>query len=280
MISPIILYTNLFTLDGCNEKTNKYIDMYYVWLLYIIKYAKLNDSDYCITLIDNVTFSYIKTNPIFTILSKKFTNFKIVVYNQPKNIKDGILQRYYINDILGCTKIEESSYFIHLDIDVLVINNIRNMLKNEINDNITTIYLKPEEHMLNNNYYGELASDTDKLIIMNKCPNIPGFSAGIFAWKNSKNIREFFEFILEKAKETEKKLYTVEQPFFNAAIFNYFFKKTGVFRFHILSENMVGHNIFSINANSETVLLNFCGIPGDDLFHWNKILSQMIISSL
>jgi len=60
MISPIILYTNLFTLYGCNEKTNKYIDMYYVWLLYIIKYAKLNDSDYCITLIDNVTFSYIK----------------------------------------------------------------------------------------------------------------------------------------------------------------------------------------------------------------------------
>lgn len=43
MISPIILYTNLFTLYGSNEKTNKYIDIYYVWLLYIIKYAKLND---------------------------------------------------------------------------------------------------------------------------------------------------------------------------------------------------------------------------------------------
>jgi len=280
MSSPVVLYTNLFTIEGNNEKKNKYIDMYYVWLLYIIKYAHLKDSDYCVTLIDCVTFGHIKTNPLFNILSQRFPNFKIVEYKQPKNIKDGILQRYYIDDIINCTNTDISSYFIHLDIDVLVINNIRNMFKDDINDNVSTIYLKQEEHILGGNYYGELATEEDKALIMNKCPKMPGFSAGIFAWKNSKDIREFFNLVLEKAKETDKILYTVEQPFFNAALFNYFFKKIGIFRFNILSSNIVGHNIFSMQANYKTVLLNFCGIPGDEEYHWNKILTQLILTIL
>ena len=37
MLSSVIIYTNLFTLEGRDEKKNKYIDMYYIWLLYIIK---------------------------------------------------------------------------------------------------------------------------------------------------------------------------------------------------------------------------------------------------
>jgi hypothetical protein len=154
------------------------------------------------------------------------------------------------------------------------------MFKDDINDNVSTIYLKQEEHILGGNYYGELATEEDKALIMNKCPKMPGFSAGIFAWKNSKDIREFFNLVLEKAKETDKILYTVEQPFFNAALFNYFFKKIGIFRFNILSSNIVGHNIFSMQANYKTVLLNFCGIPGDEEYHWNKILTQLILTIL
>ena len=278
MLSSVIIYTNLFTLEGRDEKKNKYIDMYYIWLLYIIKYAQLKDCDQCITQIDSVTFAHIKTSLLFNMLSKRIPNFKVVEYNQPRNIKEGILQRYYMDDIVDSSN--SSSHFIHLDIDVLVINNIRNMLKNELDNNITTIILRPEEHILGSNYYGELATDEDKTLIMNKCPNMPGFSAGIFAWKNSKDIGEFFKLILEKAKESDKELYTVEQPFFNAAVFNYFFKNIGVFRFNILSPNIVGHNIFSVQTNSETVLLNLCGIPGDEEFHWNKILTQLILTAL
>ena len=258
MLSSVIIYTNLFTLEGRDEKKNKYIDMYYIWLLYIIKYAQLKDCDQCITQIDSVTFAHIKTSLLFNMLSKRIPNFKVVEYNQPRNIKEGILQRYYMDDIVDSSN--SSSHFIHLDIDVLVINNIR--------------------HILGSNYYGELATDEDKTLIMNKCPNMPGFSAGIFAWKNSKDIGYFFKLILEKANETNKELYTVEQPFFNAAVFNYFFKNIGVFRFNILSPNIVGHNIFSVQTNSETVLLNFCGIPGDEEFHWNKILTQLILTAL
>jgi len=278
MTSPVVIYTNLFTLEGRDEKKNKYIVMYYVWLLYIIKYAHLTESDQCITQIDSVTFAHIKTSLLFNMLSKRIPNFKVVEYNQPRNIKDGILQRYYMNGIVDSSN--TLSYFIHLDIDVLVINNIRNMFKNDLDNNGTTIYLRPEEHILGSNYYGELASDEDKALIMSKCPNLPGFSAGIFGWKNSKDIDDFFKFILAKAKETDKELYTVEQPFFNAAVFNYFFKKIGIFRFNILSPNIVGHNIFSIQANSETILLNFCGIPGDEEFHLNKILTQLILTAL
>jgi hypothetical protein len=278
MAAPVVIYTNLFTLEGRDEKKNKYIDMYYVWLLYIIKYGQLTTSDYCITLTDKITSAYIKTTPIFNVLVMKIPNFKIVEYNQPKNIKEGMLQRYRINNILD--SIIPSSYFIYLDIDVLIINNIRNMFKNELNDNITSIYLKPEDHILSGLYYGEIATEDDKALIMNKCPNMPGFTSGIFAWKNSKDIKDFLKLILEKATENDKELYTIDQPFFNESVFNYFFKKIGVFRFNILSPNIVGHNIFSTQANSETVLLNFCGIPGDDEFHWNKILTQLILTVL
>lgn len=280
-MSSIVLYTNLFTIDGRDEKKNKYIDMYYIWLLYIIKYGQLTESDYCITLIDNITLAYIKTSPLFNMLSRKIPNFKVIEYNQPKNIKDGMLQRYNINNIIDYNNSSDiSSYFIYLDIDVLVISNIRNMFKNELNDNITTIYLKPEEHILGSNYYGELASEEDKQLIKNKCSNLCGFTSGIFAWKNTKNIRDFFELIIRNANECDKELYTVDQPFFNGVVFNYFFKKIGVFRFNILSKDIVGHNIFSTQTNSETVLLNFCGIPGDDGFHWDKILTQLILTAL
>ncbi len=218
MTSPVIIYTNLFTIEGRNEKKNKYIDMYYVWLLYIVKYAQLTSSDYCITLVDNITLAYMQTNPLFNILLNRIPNFKIIPYNQPKSIKEGMLQRFCVNNIIDSSN--SLSHYLYLDIDVLVINNIRNMFKDGLDDNVTTIYLKPEEHILGSNYYGELATDEDEALIMNKCPNIPGFTSGIYAWKNSKDIRDFFELILEKSKETDKGLYTSDQPFFNAAVFN------------------------------------------------------------
>ena len=282
--SPVVIYTNLFTLAGKDIKFNKYIDMYYVWLFNIIKYGKLRENDYVITLIDEVTYNHIKKLNVFLLLTSKIANCIVILYKQPQNIKEGMLQRYNINNILDITSVVSSfnPYYSYLDVDVLVVQDIRKLFENSNIDNgKTTIYIKREEDILGTNYYGDLITDEERDILKDKkMLNMPGFSSGIYAWRNSKDIKEYFEFILNMSINTSKTLYTIDQPFFNGAIFNYLFKKIGVYNFVIIKDNKVAHNKFICDALEETVLLNFCGIPGDDSFHWDKILTELFMSSL
>lgn len=277
-ISPLVLYTNLFTLKDKLISQNKYVDMYYIWLFYIIKYANLTNHDTLITLIDTETYKYIRDKNIFSILQSKIKNFKVIEYEQPTTIKDGIMQRYYIEQIL--TNVINDPYYMYLDIDVIIINDIHKLFnKYNTTDTTTTLFLQPEDHILGLNYYGELASKEDKTTIMKICPNLPGFSAGIYAWKNNTCIHNFFNLIIKKANECTKELYTVEQPFFNAAVFNYMFKDQGRVRFNIFDKSSIAINILSNNLHTDTVLVNFYGIPGDDGFHWDKILIQLLITA-
>ena len=274
--TPIVLYTNLFTLEHHNKTKNKYIDMFFIWLMYVVKFAALKEGDLCVMLIDEVTFTHLSTNPILHFLCQRIPQCKIIHYPQPKHIKDGMLERFNLHHYMDLSR----SLNIYLDIDVLVIHNIRHMITEHVTDQITTFYLKPEGELLHTNYYGELASEEDKTLILSSCPSMTGFTSGIFAWKNAKDVNEFFSMIVDRAKADTKEYYTVDQPYFNAAVFQYVFKKTDICRFHVLSPNRVGHNLFSSQVQPHTVLLNFCGIPGDDDFHWNKILNQLIITSL
>jgi hypothetical protein len=276
--NSVILYTNLFTLKGKSVSQNKYVEMYYIWLFYIIKYASLYRNDQVITLIDTETYKYIKDKNTFCILQSKISNFKVIEYEQPTTIKAGIIHRYYIEKIISNTINE--SYYMYLDIDVLLINDIHKVFKKyNIKENKTTLFLQPEENILGSNYYGELASDEDKAKIKQICPNLPGFSSGIYAWKNNSNIHNFFNMIIKKANENSKELYTVEQPFFNAAIFHYMFKEQGKIYFNIFDSKLVDTNQYAFNLHPDTVLLNFCGIPGDDNFHWDKMFTQLLINA-
>lgn len=280
MSNSVIIFTNLFTLKNKDVKENKYIDMYYIWLHNIIKYGKLKDNDTVLTFIDSVTFEYLKQSISFNTLSSIIKNFKVILYEQPENIKEGILQRYYVDKIFEVVKVNDA-FYIHLDIDVLVIQDIRSLFKDEIQNNKTTLYLKTEEKLLGSNYYGELITEDEKEMLFNRgMLDMPGFSAGIYGWKGSSRIKEYFDFILDAANKNTKDLYTVEQPFFNAAIFQYFFKKLGVFNFVIWDDSNVGHNRFSNQVASTVTLLNFCGIPGDDSFHWHKIFIELLMSSI
>jgi len=274
--TPIVLYTNLFTLGHHNKTKNKYIDMFFIWLMYVVKFAALKTGDVCVMLIDEVTFAHLSTNPILHMLCQRIPQCKIIHYPQPTHIKAGMLERFNLHRYMDLSH----SLNIYLDIDVLVIQNIRQMIVDPVMDQITTFYVKQEGELLHTNYYGELASEEDKTLIASTCPTMTGFTSGIFAWKNAKDVHEFFNMVVERAKADTQEYYTVDQPYFNAAVFHYLFKKNNVCRFQPLLPHCVGHNLFSTQVQPHTVLLNFCGIPGDDDFHWNKILNQLILTSL
>lgn len=286
MNNPIVLFANIFTLENRDVTKNKYIDMYYIWLNNIIKYGKLENQDYCITFVDEVTMKYIESSIIFRFLVSKIPNCYFIQYRQPRDIKEGIMKRYDIEEIYEITKDIENKnpIYLHLDIDVLIVNDIHKIFKDmNLNNETTTIFLKPEFYwdFFNGCYYGELASDEDKELIKSKNVNMPGFSAGIFGWCNSKNILKYFNFIKNIAKNVDKELLTVEQPFFCAAIFNFFFKEPGVFKFILFDKEMVVENPNILKGISEKiVLINYCGMPGDEKLHWDKMLLQLLYQNL
>lgn len=289
MNRPVIIFTNLFTLENKLVENNKYIDIYYIWLNNIIQYSKLKDNDYCITFIDEKTLEYISKNILFINLMSKIKNRDFIVYKQPKVIKEGMMKRYDIEEVLSITKnIEKlNPQYMYLDIDVLVVNDIRKLFVEKDDNHKTLISLTADNRweLLNGMFYGELASNDDTKIIKSKNVNIPGFSSGIFGWCNSIRIREYFDYIKKKGASTDKELYTVDQPFFNAAVFNYFFQDVGKFKFNILDRNklrmntLIDKSVIFDNSN-EVVLIDYCGEPGDDKLHWNKIFSQLIIQNL
>jgi lipopolysaccharide biosynthesis glycosyltransferase len=280
MKSPLIVYTNLFTLTNRDVKVNKYIDMYYIWLFNIFKYGQLNADDYCVSFIDEHTLEYIENKPILKWLSMKFSNFVIIPYAQPKTIKEGILKRYDIDSILEVTKHIENPAYLYLDIDVLVMNDIRPLFRSQSMQK-TTLYLRTEGVITNHLYYGDLITPEEMHLLRDKnMLHMPGFSAGIYGWNNNATAKQFFRFIIELAAKIDKELYTVEQPFFNAAVFNYFFKEQGIFNIALFDQTRVIDNHMVQPNTTEIILINFCGIPGDDSFHWDKLLQQLFIQAL
>jgi hypothetical protein len=279
---PVVIYTNLFTLEGKPVSSNKFIDMYIVWLTCLVKHANLQPTDACLTFIDEKTLAYVESSfekrHLLNILASRLPNFKFIRYPQPSSIKEGILRRYHVDSILqnGPPQELNPSYF-HLDIDVLVYKDIRNLLTGlPVSEGKTTLYLRNESTIDHSDYYGELMSDEEKAFLKTLKHPIPGFSAGIFGWNGNAHIHEFMRHILHHALRDSKTYYTVEQPFFNGAVFYYLCKDVEKINLCILNQDMIAHNKLDCFHHPTYVLGNYCGEPGDDSFHWNKIFHELI----
>jgi hypothetical protein len=147
--------------------------------------------------------------------------------------------------------------------------------------NKATIYLRPEGVITSGLYYGELITQEEERLLGTKnMQQMPGFSSGIYGWTNSACAKQFFRFIMELAAKAYKDFYTVDQPFFNAAVFNYFFRDAGIFNIALLDQSKVIDNRMMQPQTTEIILVNLCGIPGDDQFHWDKLLHQLFIQAL
>lgn len=288
MDSHYVLYTNLFTIKDNDASKNKFIDIYFIWLSNIIAYAKLTKNDYCVTFMDEKTYEYIHANQAILIMFRtlyfnilKTTNFMIIPYSQPTSIKMGMLQRYMIDGLLDYTKsiAELHPIYIYLDLDVLIMSDIRTskfstVFQDDDKKEKTKLFLNKEMQMIGPNYYGQLMTEDEKNVLI--ANRVDGFTSGTFGWQNNKSIVMFMHHILSRAFSTEKLFYTVDQPFFNSAIVHYIFREPNNIVMIIMDESKIVSNKIGCHLDSNCLFANFCGEPGNDSFHWNKILHQFI----
>jgi hypothetical protein len=288
---PYVLYTNVYTLEGSEPKHNKYIDMYLLWLANIIKYAKFQKTDICVTYMDEETYKYLdviksEKNTLFQTLKKQIDKFVIIKYPVPSNHKDGMLRKYAVDMMLDYTKPihEQNPIYMYLDVDVLVVKDIRKLtlnVENMSSADKTTLFLRGESNPItHNDYYGQLMTDADKQLLIDRKIMLPGFSAGIFGWQNNTNIKQILNLVLSLAIKDDKKLYTIEQPYFNAALFHYMFHDSMKITCVVMSRLQILQNAVGAHLSPSSVLVNFCGEPGDQSLHWDKLYNQLLTQLL
>ncbi len=238
---------------------------------------------------DEETHNYLnvdksETFNIFQSLKRKIEKFVIIKYPPPKTHKEGMLRKYSVDIMLEYTKPMNAlnPIYMYLDIDVLIVKDIRKLnLTHELKPNRTSIFLRSESNTFeHSDYFGELMTEEHKTFLLENKLKLPGFSAGIFGWQNNIHISEFLNFILRQAIESAKEFYTVEQPFFNAALFNYMFKDNSKFSFVIMSRTSIGHNVIGVHLSPNVVLANYCGEPADESLHWSKMYHQLLTQLL
>lgn len=289
---PYVLYTNIYTLAGSEPKHNKYIDMYFLWLTNIIKYGNIQKTDVIVSYMDEETYAYLNVtktekNTLYQRLKRHIDKFVIIKYPVPTNHKEAMLRKYAVDMMLDYTKPihDQNPVYMYLDVDVLVVKDIRTLLLQTENapslPEKTTVFLRNESNPISHpDYFGQLMTDADHQVLKDRNIMLPGFSAGIFGWRNNKDIKQFLNMVLFLALKSDMKLYTIEQPFFNAALFQYMFYDTTKFTFLVMSRAQIGQNVVGAHLSPATVLMNYCGEPGDESVHWDKMYHQLLTQLL
>jgi hypothetical protein len=250
-----------FTIKGKDVKENKYIQIFNMWLSQLMVCGGLGSNDAIHFYTDNETLQYLTSTYSHNyIVNRLPCKFKPYIYPSPETLLDGIMTRYDFRPY-------EQDIYMYCDIDIFILKSLH-LLTNDLQQN--TIYVHSEGKLSDPNYGAAFSKDE-----MEKFPtNMHGFSAGKFII-NGKSIHKlFFETIINLRKIIKGTFYTVEQPYFNKAVYMFLNNKICT-----IETELIKSPIISINGrtmNKETILLDAMGIPGDGSFHFDKLLQFYI----
>jgi len=249
-MGSICLYTILFTLP--DKETNKYTDMFLMWLSCLVKNAGLTSEDKLVLLADKKSLKLINEDTLDILMNALECRHEIIVCDPVTNIKEGMLLRFntfeYTQDVL-----------MYLDVDILVLKNIHLPFGNKL-------YVQAEGLLTDDNYGASITINKE---------NRAGFSSGKFAI-GSKEIRDtLFKDVLEFATKDTNTYFTVDQPYFNEAIL--YVPRTDI-DISIFKNPIVSTNREAYNA-TRTVFLDCMGMPGDESLHWEKIIAAFCLIS-
>ena len=264
-LERMLVYTLLFTLAGKNPNENRYIEMFYIWLTYLLKNGGLGPNDSIAVLIDTQTLEIIKNVPLLIHLKNTAKcNISFILFEQPATISEGMVVRYMFPSK------DNGETLVYLDLDVLVVNSLQNDIPKLAPNSLC---LMPEGKMRHPLYACDL-TDSDEI------PDMCGFSSGTFAFSHGDQTLGFFRRVINDCLEVkENPRYTIDQPFFNKWVFIIFTKRVLNLSIHLLRSDMVEQQN-QHDFKDTTVLVNYAGDPGVGTSHYQKMLSVICFSYL
>jgi len=260
----MIVYTLLFTLVGKSPAENRYVDMFYIWLSFLLKNGGLTTDDRIHVLVDQATIDYFNEDGIFSnLLEAVHCPINFILINQPNNLSEGITSRY------TTTYIDTTALF--LDLDILVLNPIRLQIPDLEPDELAII---PEGRMSYGLYCGDL-------LPAELTEGICGFTAGCFAFRPGTRIEEFFGIVSKECLESvAAPKYTIDQPFFNKWICLILKKEVLPLKIRILDNSIMDNNSYTLPSGVSATFMNYAGDPGVDKSHFKKLLAMISISHI
>lgn len=257
-LPPFTLYTILFTREGHDPKHNKYIDMFYIWITYIIRNAGLGPADSIVVLVDAPTLEFINQSITLDVLLE-FIPFRFVFSEipVPKNISEGICSRY------THAPFSEGPNVLFLDIDIVVVSSLSPLIASVL-QSPHEFFVMPEGELTDSNYGALIPTKTIG----------PGLAASWYLYKTSaaKGIQELFERIVKGClRSVATPYFCIDQPFYNYEVYESKSVKIG-----FINKTIVGVNIAYVKEGM--LFLNFCGEPGNESLHFNKMLLMLCMS--
>lgn len=264
----MIIYTLAFTLAGKNPKDNKYLQMFWIWLRFLCKYAGLRTNDKIYVLMDRASIDYLEQYNTYISLD---ISYELIEIPQPATVQDGILERFQAWKYFSWSEEEVVCY---IDIDMFVLADVHWV---EQVCKPSTIFVFPEELMLGENYLGEILTERDKAFFAAHpvvAERHPGFT-GTFFFFQGDFVRKPFETIIQLTRENTLILYANEQPFYNRVLFDALYY-TKEFQVCILNKGLIEYNCTVGECEGGAKLINFCGEPGDGELHWAKMFMAFL----
>jgi hypothetical protein len=258
-MESICLYTSLFTLSNKLPKENEYCLLLIPWLHHAIKYAGLTTKDSIVVVIDPSSMAWVKENVFVRMLMQR-TPVRIhfvVAPTTPSTLLDGCLQRY-------ATFPYHQTHLLYLDIDILIKKSIAPLLQRTKPD---TLYVHWEGPLYDTNYGAHLQH-----IKAMAFPLSPGASSGKFLITSSNLRNTLFASILDSAKQDRQDYYTLDQPYYNAALYT-------MPTLHIDGTLFTAPS-YTCNLNGytkECIFADFMGEPGRGFLHLEKVLGAMCV---
>jgi hypothetical protein len=182
--------------------------------------------------------------------------------NPPNSLLEGMVHKYSVFSY-------EEEFLMYCDLDVFVYRNLSllNLGKTD------SLYLHAEGK-ISETEYNEAFNKEEKEVLQE---NAPGFSAGKFIIRGQ-NIRDIlFKKINSLIGAFKTTYFTVEQPHFNKAIYA-LINEIPINPFFITTP-LISNN-FKEFSESDTILIDFQGLPGDGAFHLDKILDFMAYTNV
>jgi hypothetical protein len=189
---------------------------------------------------------------------------------------EGCMWKYNVFDSKLLNQYNKDIY-IYMDTDVLINKSFKIITDKMMPNTICVHEEKISINVINDpvlSYFFEGIPQNEMDIFANS--NVKGLSAGHFAFYGKSIMLEIFNKIIEYNKiETDYE--TLEQPLFNRAIYNYYIIEKKIEVLYTMN-SFIGN--YSIPINFDSVLIDCCGDPGNDLEHYEKVINILLFRHL